>query len=238
MNRKFLAHLIVFIASLLFIAPVFSYTTHSIPPVNLTTIIVDINGNGDFTSIRDAINSATSTNIIEIKEGVYRENNLETSKKLTIVGESPSSTIIDFSGEKGFILSSSHVDISNLKLTNAGDYAIYVPPENDGCTISNCIIDKYGSGVGISIEASSVIVTNCNVSGYNSTAIGIRVARQHGNIIKGCTIQGFDTGVLIQLNSYDNKIVFSHCHEFKFRILVSELGKHKHAYYEGTAFFI
>jgi parallel beta-helix repeat protein len=206
MNRKLLTQIVVFIATLLLISPIFVSTVSSIPPLTPNTLIVDVNGNGDYVSIKDAINSAKPTDIIKIKEGVYQENNLEINKKLTIVGADSIGTIVDFGGETGFIISSTHVDISNLKLTNVGQYAIRVTSGSDGCTISNCIIDKYGADTGISIGASSVVVSNCNISGYGSTGIGINIL-QSNNIIRGCTIQGFDVGIMAVLNAYDNNIL-------------------------------
>lgn len=205
MNRKTGVQVITFITIFLFIFTALSYTVQSIPPVTQETLIVDINGNGDYTSIQDAISNATTTDIIRIKEGIYRENNLEISKKLTIVGDNSSNTIIDFGGEEGFVLSSTYVEISNLQLTNAGEYAIYVSPDSDSCTISNCIINKDTAGVGILIRASSVVVSDCDIKGYSLTAIGIQL-REYDNIIKYCNIQGLDVGVLALLNAHDNKI--------------------------------
>lgn len=206
MNKKLSIHLAAFITILLLASPILVLTVRAIPPINQNTLIVDINGNGDYASIKDAINAANSTDIIEIKEGIYKENNLVVDKKLTIIGDSSSSTIIDFNGETGFILSSTDVDISNLKLTNAGDYAIQVTTGSNSCTISNCIIDKYGAGTAIFIGASYVVVSNCNISGLDSTGIGINMP-QSNNIIRGCTIQGFDAGIIASINAHGNEIL-------------------------------
>lgn len=206
MNKKLSVQLVAFITTLLLASPILVSMVSAIPPITSNTLIVDIKGNGDYTSIKDAINSAKTTDIIEIKEGIYKENNLVVDKKLTIIGESSDSTIIDFSGETGFILSSTDVDISNLKLTNAGKYAIQVTTGSDTCTISDCIIDKYGADTAIFIGASYVVVSNCNISGLGSTGIGINMP-QSNNIIKGCTIQGFDVGIMVSVNAHDNEIL-------------------------------
>jgi nitrous oxidase accessory protein NosD len=205
MNRELAIQVTTFIAIFLFIFTVFPSPVYSVPPITQETLIVDINGDGDYISIQDAINNAKTTDIIMIKEGIYEENNLEINKKITIVGENPSNTIIDFSEKKGFILSSKHVSISNLRLINAEEYTIFITPESDSCTISNCIIEKCAAGIGIWIRASSAIVSDCIISGYNSTATGIKI-RESNNIIKGCTLQGLATGIMALLNAHDNKI--------------------------------
>ena len=61
MNRKTGVQVITFITIFLFIFTALSYTVQSIPPVTQETLIVDINGNGDYTSIQDAISNATTT---------------------------------------------------------------------------------------------------------------------------------------------------------------------------------
>jgi len=206
MNRKTLTQLVIYILPLLLLSSLFIPTVHSVPPITQNTIIVDINGNGDYTNIQEAINNALATDVIEIKEGIYDENNLLIDKKITITGEDPSKTIIDCSGETGFILDTTHIELNNLKIANAGEYSIRVTEESDSCTISNCIIDKYEADTGIYIGASSVVVSNCNVSGFDSTGIGINVPKSN-NIIEGCTIQGFDIGIMVLRNARDNKIL-------------------------------
>jgi len=206
MNGKTLTQLVICILPLLLLSSLFISTVHSVPPITQHTLIVDINGNGDYTNIQEAINDAVTTDIIEIKEGIYKENNLLIDKKVTITGEDLSNTIIDCSGETGFILATTYIELNNLKITNAGEYTIKVTEESDGCIISNCAIDKYGADTGIFIGASSVVVANCNVSGFDSTGIGINVP-QSNNIIEGCTIQGFDIGIMVLRNAHDNKIL-------------------------------
>jgi parallel beta-helix repeat protein len=206
MSKKLSVQIVAFIATLLLASPILVTTVRTIPPITSDTLIVDINGNGDYTSIIDAINNAKTTDSIEIKEGVYKENSIVVNKKLTIIGESSDGTIIDFNGETGFILSSTDVDISNLKLTNAGKYAIQVITGSDACRISDCIIDKYGADTAIFIGAPYVVVSNCNISGLESTGIGINMP-QSNNIVRGCTIQGFDVGIMASINAHDNEIL-------------------------------
>ena len=143
MNRKQGLHIITYITMFLFIFTAFSSTVQSIPPVLEATWIVDISGAGDYISIKEAINNAAATDIIRIKEGVYRENNININKKITIVGDSPINTIIDFEGNNGFNFISSYVDIHNLKLVNPDEYAIFVSEDSGWCIINNCTIERW-----------------------------------------------------------------------------------------------
>ena len=57
--------------------------------------IVDINGNGDFTSISECVNNANNNEKIFIKNGTYNNEIINcNSKKLTLVGESKNNVII------------------------------------------------------------------------------------------------------------------------------------------------
>jgi len=206
MNWNLKAHRAPLLTAIFFIIIALSFTVQSVPPVTQETLIVDINGNGDYISIKEAINNATPTDIILIKEGIYKENNLEINKKVTITGDNPDTTIINCNGENGFVLSSTYVDIKDIQLTNTKEYAIYVQSESDSCSISNCIIDKETIGIGILVRANSVIISNCNLRGNSKSAIGIQL-QEYNNIIRECTIQGFDVGILVLLNAHDNKIL-------------------------------
>ena len=107
---------------LIFIA--LSFTVQSVPPITQETLIVDINGNGDYISIKEAVNNANPTDIILIKEGIYTENNLKINKKVTITGDNPNTTIINCNGENGLVLSSTYVEIKDIQIKNTKEFAI------------------------------------------------------------------------------------------------------------------
>jgi len=213
MNRRTRFNILSLITIVLLLCIVFIPTIQSVPPpVPTRTLIVDINGQGDYTSIQDAIDNAATTDIVRIREGLYEENNLNISKKITIIGDAPSNTIIDCSGGNGFTLYSSYVDISNLKLVNSGEYAIYVSPGSDSCTISNCIIEP--QGIGIWIRASRVIVSDCDISG---SRMGIKL-RESNSIIKNCNIQRFEVGILALVGSHDHQILKCNLYDNQFAV--------------------
>jgi len=205
MNRRLGVQIITYITILLFIFSTLSYAVQSAPPVSQETIVVDINGNGDYTSIKEAITNADPTNIILIQKGVYNEHAIEVNKKLEIIGEDSSNTIIDCSGNLGLTLSSTYVDISNLQIINTGEYAISVLPEATDCTISNCVINTLNKGVAIDIRSSYNSVSDCSLSGFNGNKQGIKIHGSNNNV-KNCNINDFSNGILVLLGSNNNNI--------------------------------
>ena len=205
MNRKLKTPIMAILTTFLLLFTIITSIVPAIPPIPQRTLVVDINGNGDFISIKDAVNNALPTDIIKVTGGVYQENNIEINKKISVIGESPNAVIIDCEGENGFAISSKYVDLSNIQLINTKEYAIYITPGSSGCTISNCIITTQKLGIGIWIRASSVRVSNCTIKDYNNAATGIKI-REHDHIISDCTFQGLDVGILILLNAYNNVI--------------------------------
>lgn len=206
MNRKIGVQIIALITAFLFIFTALSYTVQSIPPVTQETLIVDINGNGDYTSIQEAIRNANATDIIIIRKGIYKEHNLDIHKKIEIIGDDPDNTIINCSGNPALILSSTYIDISNLQIINTGEYAIRIESQSKGCTISNCIINKLNQGTGIDIKSSYNTISDCNLYGFDRIGQGVKI---HGsnNIIKNCNIQKFSNGVLALWRSNNNNIL-------------------------------
>jgi len=206
MNRKVGVQLILIISLSLFISSTLSSTVYSIPPVTQETLIVDITGNGDFTSIKDAISNADITDIIFIRKGIYNEHSLTVKNKIEIKGENPSNTIINCSGNIAFTLSSSYVDISNLQIINTGEFAISIPPGSIGCTITNCIINSMNKGVIFNVRSSYNTISDCNLIGYDNSKQGVKITGKF-NIVKNCDMQDFANGVLLITNSDDNQII-------------------------------
>lgn len=208
MNRKFIVSLISCMTILLFIFSLLLPTVQTIPPISQNTIVVDINGFGDYTSINEALRNAISTDIIIIKVGTYKEHNIDVDKKVEIVGEDAVNTIIDCSGNNGITLKTSYVDLSNLQIINSGEYAIATSSYSYGSTISNCIISVPGNGIGIDIKTSNNKISNCNIYANNLGKHGVKISGSN-NIIDNCNIQTFKNGVLVLINSNNNKIINS-----------------------------
>ncbi len=206
MNSKLGVQLLLFITISLFISSMLSPIVHSAPPVSQETLIVDITGNGDFTSIRAAINNANVTDIILIRKGIYNEHDLQIKKKIEIRGEDTSNTIINCSGNLAFSITSSYVDISNLQIIDTGEFAISILPGSTGCTITNCIIKTLNNGVALNVRSSYNTISDCNLIGFDNSKQGIKITGRY-NIIRNCYIQDFTNGILLITNSDDNQIL-------------------------------
>ena len=91
------------------------------------TIIVDKNGNGNFTKIQYAIDSAEDGDEIRVWEGTYYEN-VEINTQITLIGNGSANTTID-ARESGYVveLSSNDVTIRGFSIINSekGYFPVY-----------------------------------------------------------------------------------------------------------------
>lgn len=142
--------------------------------VNVGTIIVDDEGDGNYTCIQDAIDNAHDEDIIEVYSGTYIEN-VVIDKQLTIAGiaeelgsgDDIGKPIIDGGGKGDVVsLTSSYVKFSGFKVTNCGDKDINACIEinSDGNLITNNSMPS-SSAYGISIAKSTR-----NTISYNDIA--------------------------------------------------------------------
>jgi hypothetical protein len=205
MNRKLVLQLLTLTTTLLLIFTLITLTVQSVPPIPQKTWIVDASGNGDFTSIQNAIDNSTGGDTIILRKGVYHENNININKMITISGQSTTDTIINCSGKQGFTLNTASVEISNLKITNSIEYGIYVPQGSAKCTISNILIDQTLS-IGIYVRGHETKIINCDIRGASLTyGNGIMLFGSE-SLVKDCNIQGFSIAVIILLNSDNHRI--------------------------------
>ena len=86
------------------------------------SIIVDINGGGNYTSIQEAINAASLNCSIKVLEGIYYEN-IVVNKTVVLIGENPENTIIDGNALEDviYIPENGKAVISGFTIRNSGD---------------------------------------------------------------------------------------------------------------------
>ena len=97
-GRKFLVFIFILLLGLANVN--FKGATDSIPvePIGSRgTIIVNASGGGDYTHIQWAIDNASDGDNVYVKRGIYREK-LHITKRISLIGEGNSSTIIDGMG--------------------------------------------------------------------------------------------------------------------------------------------
>lgn len=144
--------------------------------------IVDINGNGDFTSISECVNNANNNEKIFIKNGTYNNEIIACdSKKLTLVGESKNNVIIKnttgsyasapISASQGVFKNMTVIAGSPDICTNNGGYAVHI--DNDH------------------LQNNEIIFENCNLYSYNNAGVGIGMRPFCKIIFKDCDIISF-----------------------------------------------
>jgi parallel beta-helix repeat protein len=137
--------------------------------------IVDKSGNGDFTSIQQAIDYAHPGSTVYVRAGVYSEV-IEIKKSLSLIGEDKESTLINPISDKNkyaVYLGASNIFVSGFTIINGapGLYSQGIRIVSSYNKISNCNI--YDTPIGIAIWRSNNIIENCVFSGCNDEGIAL-----------------------------------------------------------------
>jgi parallel beta-helix repeat protein len=177
------------------------------------TITVQTDGTGDYTSIRDAVNSAEPGDVVSVGSGEYYESQIVVQdQNLKIVGAGIDATYVNadssilfrvysegveingFSINKDRDARAIHVDynsegvtVKNVKIYSTYNYAIYV--DGGWFTLQNSIIGVDGYyqnsyGLYLNSQAQSAIIKN---NEFNKNGIDVRSDNNQiqGNIITG-----------------------------------------------------
>ncbi len=132
-----------------------------------TTWYVSTNGDDEnntgsesspWASIKKAINTAQADDIIQVKAGTYTEVNITVSKNLTIMGESPATTIVQATGSKP----------DGAGTGKAPNQRVFMISGSVSATLKDMSI-RYGNlsggvGGGINTQGNAVLsIENCNI---------------------------------------------------------------------------
>ena len=150
------------------------------PNVRATTLYVGGVGPGNHTLIQDAIDAAFTSDSIYVYSGTYYEH-LTIPKRLTLIGEDETTTIIDGGG------TSTVVTISD-----------------DGVVLTGFTVRNSGSGGGdrgIYLN----MVQDCQIEGniVNNTGSGFFLRYSHYNTIANNTVQNSDDGIYLSLSDHN-----------------------------------
>ena len=176
---------------------------------SLQTIIVSASGEGDYTSIQDAIDAAHPGDTVFVESGEYTEN-LVINKTINLIGNSSWYVEINGGGEGDvLVVSADDVYVSGFNFKRSGSDNYYGKNYNSGielCHVKNVTIENNyltHTYIGIYlIESHDNLISN-NV--VKKVVTGVSLTDSNNNIITNSTI----TGVWDKINLsvlYDNNI--------------------------------
>jgi len=162
-------------------------------------IYVDDGGLEDYATIQEAINTATTGDIIYVYNGTYRES-IVVNKTVSLIGEDPANTIIEGDGADLLIVSviSPGVFLGNFTVQNTTSnqeaYGISVL-NNDDVTLHNNVVKACWFGILLTNSTNCGIIENRVIDSY-SRGICLRVESSYNNIV-GNSIIGNPTGIYV-----------------------------------------
>ncbi|WP_069658584.1 pectinesterase family protein [Arcticibacter eurypsychrophilus] len=140
-------------------------------------ITVSQNGNNDYKTIQEAINSVRDLGqervTIFIKNGTYKEKILIPSSKtnLTLIGESAENTIITGDDYSGKVISTGKDAVGLDKISTFTSSTVLI--QGNGITLENLTIEntagRVGQAVALHVEGDKITVKNCRILGNQDT---------------------------------------------------------------------
>jgi len=139
----------------------------------------------DYPTIQEAINAAAPGDTITVAEGYYY-GHVVVNKTLTLLGEDPETTIIEFFENDTVYVRANDVYISGFTIKNRRVYyGIWVEPiPSSGITIKNNIIKNNSVGIGIQYSTNALVTENI----ITRNEYGIRIYQSSSNTFAMNTI--------------------------------------------------
>jgi parallel beta-helix repeat protein len=171
---------------------------------------VDDDGPADFSTIQEAINAASESDLIYVYNGTYHEQ-LSITRTITLTGENKLNTIVDGDKTGNVIeISASNVAISGFTIQNSsrqlGTAYAGIKSIGNGNNVSDNIITKNKIGVFIAFRSYARIASNIlknndhGISLSNSSEVTVVSNNFSGNTF-GITLSGISSGNMIINNS-------------------------------------
>jgi len=172
----------------------------------------------DYPTIQEAINAASFGDTVYVRSGTYYEH-LTVNKSISLVGENPTSTIIDGSwvGTVVYVIAS-HVTVANFTIIHSGeewlDSGIRLNGINN-CTIKNNLIVENRDGVRVEVS-SYVNIYNNTIERYTwieEYTDGAYFDLSNNNLFQNNKIEGVHFAVRLR-GSSNNTFQYNNCSDF------------------------
>ncbi|MEM2899929.1 MAG: NosD domain-containing protein [Thermoplasmata archaeon] len=188
MNRKSTLVFACVFACGIMLASLFIYT----PTAKGNVLYVGGTGPGNFTLIKNAINSANDGDTVIICAGTYTER-FTIDKAIRLIGEGKELTKIKgFEGSSVASVVANNTFISGITFEYAGEYVAGVIIENaNECTIENCSF--VNTFYGIKVTGNNCSISDCTFtnSSYAAYFYAANSSSFCSNKVKNCTNYGF-----------------------------------------------
>jgi len=169
------------------------------------TIYVDDDGGADYTKIQDAIDNATSGDIIYVYAGTYYEN-IVIGITVDLIGENKDTTIIHGLDESdnAVKITSDWCNVSEFTIENGGTNSGGIRVNSNHCTISNVIFDD-NIDKGIFLESSDY--TEISDSIFSDNNQGIYIYMSDYTLISSNDVSNNKDNAILCLSSNYNDIL-------------------------------
>mgnify|MGYP005832199395 CR=1 FL=1 len=165
----------------------------------------------DYPTIQEAINAASNGDTITVAAGYYY-GHVVINKTLTLVGEDPETTIIEYFENDTVYVRANNVNISGFTIKNRRVYyGIWVEPiPSSGITIKNNIITNSSVGVGIQYSTNTLVTENVitkneyGIRIYQSTSNTFTMNTISNNIFEGLHILQSSNNLIHRNNFINN----------------------------------
>jgi parallel beta-helix repeat protein len=170
---------------------------------------VSSDGKGDFSSIQEAIDSASGNDILYVNNGTYSEN-IEITKSIELIGKDKNTTLIN-GNSKGTVvsISANHVKISGFTIKNGGPESANPPDAgikigSSYNTISDCIIAS-NKNYGLYLDANPNNIIKFNTFSNNRYGI-YAINAKTNNISSNTFVSNTEYGMYLTSQSDDNLV--------------------------------
>lgn len=138
----------------------------------VTPIVVSADGNGDFKTMGEALNSIPINNaqrrVIFVKRGTYKEKLTIDRSYVTVVGEDPDSTILTYDAKPN------DIGPDGKELGTYNDFSVKITGHDFSArdiSFQTTAGSKVGQAVALDVDADKASFQNCHILGYQDTLL-------------------------------------------------------------------